>query len=220
MARLTAGAASAAGRRAEALAVGAEDTVRQRLNDGIESLRRLLDSDCVARAAEVAERIVAALRAGNKVIFFGNGGSSMDAGHLAAELLGRFYYDRPSLAAVSLADATAALTAIGNDYSYDEVFARQMRGVAVPGDVAVALTTSGNSANVVRAVQAARELGVLSVVLTGSGGGQVRALADICIRVPTDDTPRVQEACMHLGHSICEIVERQMFPRDGGPGPT
>jgi len=192
----------------------AAETVRQRLRDSIEATRRLLDSECVEQVADVAERIVAALRAGHKVLFFGNGGSSMDAGHLAAEMLGRFHYDRPPLPAVSLPDATAALTAIGNDYSYEDVFARQLRALALPGDVAVGLTTSGNSGNVLRAVETARELGVLSVVLTGSGGGTVRGLADVCVRVPTDETPRVQEACMHLGHTICEIVERRMYPRD------
>jgi D-sedoheptulose 7-phosphate isomerase len=192
----------------------AAETVRQRLRDSIEATRRLLDSECVEQVADVAERIVAALRAGHKVLFFGNGGSSMDAGHLAAEMLGRFHYDRPPLPAVSLPDATAALTAIGNDYSYDDVFARQLRALALPGDVAVGLTTSGNSGNVLRAVQAARELGVLTVVLTGATGGKVAELADVCVRVPTDETPRVQEACMHLGHTICEIVERRMYPRD------
>jgi len=192
----------------------ADQTVRNRLRDSVGILGRLLESDCVAQAADVAERVVAALRAGNKVIFFGNGGSSMDAGHLAAELLGRFYYDRPALPAVSLPDSTAAMTAIGNDYSYSEVFSRQLRGIAVAGDVAIALSTSGNSENVLRALETARAGGVLAVALTGSTGGKLRDVADICIRVPTDDTPRVQEACMHLGHTICEIVERRMFPRE------
>jgi D-sedoheptulose 7-phosphate isomerase len=151
------------------------------------------------------------------VVFFGNGGSSMDAGHLAAELLGRFYRERAALAAVSLADNTAAMTAVANDYDYAEVFARQLRGLARRGDVVVALSTSGNSPNVIRALAVGRELGVFSVLLTGATGGQARALADLCVQVPTDDTPRVQEACMHLGHSICEVVERAMFappPRD------
>lgn len=186
--------------------------VRRRLEQAVGVAQLLLHSDVPTRAAEVAEVIVAALRGGHKVIFFGNGGSASDAGHLAAELLGRFYYDRPPLPAVALADTTAALTAIGNDYSYDEVFARQLRAVAGPGDIAVALTTSGNSGNVVRAVETARELGVLTVALTGAAGGKVGQLADICLQVPSDDTPRVQEACMHLGHSICELVELRMFP--------
>jgi D-sedoheptulose 7-phosphate isomerase len=191
---------------------GAE-LVRQRLVESIESKRLLLDSTCVEQAAEVADLICVALRAGRKVLFFGNGGSASDAGHLAGELLGRFAYDRPALAAVSLPDATAALTAIANDYDYTEVFARQVRGLGVPGDVAVGLTTSGNSPNVVRALEAARELGLVTVVLTGAGGGKVAGLADVCVQVPCEDTPRVQEACLHLGHSICELVERWLAPR-------
>jgi D-sedoheptulose 7-phosphate isomerase len=188
------------------------ELVRAALRDAIEIGRRLLDSDAVDQVAEVAGQIAGALRAGHKVIFFGNGGSASDAGHLAAELLGRFRLDRPPLPAIALPDGTAAMTAIGNDYGYDEVFARQLRALARPGDVAVGLTTSGNSGNVVRAVEAARALGVLTVVLTGAAGGKVADLADRCIRVPSDDTPRVQEACLHLGHSLCELIERQLYP--------
>lgn len=186
--------------------------VLDRLKDSLAIKSQMLSSDCVGQATAVAEAIVASLRAGGKILFFGNGGSSMDAGHLAAELAGRFYRDRPGLAGISLSDGTASLTAIANDYAYDDVFARQIRGLGRPGDVAVGLTTSGNSANVVNALLAARETGLVSVALTGNSGGKVAAIADFCIRVPTDDTPRVQEACMHLGHTICEIVEREMFP--------
>ncbi|MBV9921269.1 MAG: SIS domain-containing protein [Pseudonocardia sp.] len=171
------------------------------------------DDDLLAQVVDVAETIVTALRAGGKVIFFGNGGSSMDAGHLAAELTGRYLYDRPSLAAFSIADSTAAVTAIGNDYSYDEVFSRQLLGLGRPGDVAFGLTTSGNSTNVVDALMRAQETGMTTVVLTGGEGGKVAAVAAHCLRVPTTDTPRVQEACLHLGHTICEIVEATMFPR-------
>jgi D-sedoheptulose 7-phosphate isomerase len=195
-------------------AARATELVRARLQDSIDSKRAMLDSECIAQAADIADRIVTALRKGGKVIFFGNGGSSMDAGHLAAEFLGRFYYDRPSLPSVSLADSTAAMTAIGNDYSYDEVFARQVRGLGAAGDVLVGLTTSGNSPNVVTALRTGRELGMVTVALTGSNGGAVAEVADVCVQVPTSDTPRVQEACMHIGHSICEIVEATMFPRD------
>src|SRR5262249_9356585 len=137
-----------------------------------------------------------------------------DAGHLAAELLGRFYYDRPSLPAVSLPDSTAAMTAIGNDYGYGEVFARQVRGLGVAGDVLVGLTTSGDSPDVVVALTEGRERGMYTVALTGSKGGAVAEVADLCIRVPSTDTPRVQEACMHLGHTICELVEATLFPQE------
>jgi len=186
--------------------------VLERLRDSLAVKSQMLTSDCVGQATAVAEVMITSLRRGGKILFFGNGGSSMDAGHLAAELAGRFYRDRPGLAGISLSDGTASLTAIANDYAYDDVFARQIRGLGRPGDVAVGLTTSGNSANVVNALLAARETGLATVALTGSSGGKVAAIADLCIRVPTDDTPRVQEACMHLGHTICEIVEREMFP--------
>jgi D-sedoheptulose 7-phosphate isomerase len=188
--------------------------IRARLNDSIASKQAMLDTDCLDNAARVAARIVEAIGAGGKVVFFGNGGSSMDAGHLAAELLGRFYLDRPSLPATSLADSTAAMTAIGNDYSYDEVFARQVQGIGRRGDVLVGLSTSGNSENVVRALRAGRGLEMFTVALTGAGGGRMADVVDVCIQVPTDDTPRVQEACLHLGHSICELVEVTLF----GPG--
>lgn len=188
------------------------DLTRRRLEDSLAIKRDMLESECISQATAVAAAMIGALRAGGKVLFFGNGGSSMDAGHLAAELAGRFYRDRPGLAGVSLVDGTASLTAIANDYAYDEVFARQIRALGRPGDVAVGLTTSGNSPNVVSALIAAREGGLVTVALTGNSGGKAAAAADICVRVPTDDTPRVQEACLHLGHTICEIVEREMFP--------
>ncbi len=212
MAGVAAAAAEATGRDTTA---AAQELIRRRLQDSVDIKQQIIESECVTQAAAVAERIVESLRNGGKVVFFGNGGSSMDAGHLAAELLGRFYYDRPSLPAVSLPDATAAMTAIGNDYDYAEVFSRQVRGVGRAGDVAVGLSTSGNSPNVLRAMEAARELGMFTVSMTGANGGKVRDLVDVSIRVPTDDTPRIQEACMHLGHTICEIVEARIFPKDG-----
>ena len=141
------------------------------------------------------------------------GGSAQDAGHLAAELMGRFAFDRPGLAAFSLPDATAAMTAIGNDYAYDEVFSRQVLAAGRPGDVVIGLTTSGNSPNVVRALEVAGRAGMTTVALTGARGGKVVDVSEICIQVPSHDTGRIQEACMHLGHSICEMVEAAMFPR-------
>jgi D-sedoheptulose 7-phosphate isomerase len=165
------------------------------------------------QAVEVARAIIRCLRAGGKVIFFGNGGSAQDAGHLAAELMGRFAFDRPGLAALSLPDATAAMTAIGNDYSYDEVFARQVLAAGQPGDVVIGLTTSGNSVNVVDALDAARRAGMVTVALTGANGGKAAAVAQTSVRVPTDNTARAQEACLHLGHTICEMVEAALFRR-------
>ncbi|AFC42212.1 phosphoheptose isomerase [Mycobacterium intracellulare] len=188
------------------------ELVQQRLAETIAVKQQMQQGDVAAQTVEVARAIIVSLRAGGKVIFFGNGGSAQDAGHLAAELMGRFAFDRPGLAAISLPDATAAITAISNDYSYDEVFARQVLATGRPGDVVIGLTTSGNSPNVVRALEVAGQAGMTTVTLTGALGGKVADVAKICIRVPSDDTARVQEACLHLGHSICEMVEAALFP--------
>jgi D-sedoheptulose 7-phosphate isomerase len=189
------------------------ELARAQLARAIAIKRQMADGPCPELAVQVAQVMIRCLRAGGKVIFFGNGGSAQDAGHLAAELMGRFAFDRPGLAAFSLPDATAAMTAIGNDYSYDEVFARQVLAAGRPGDVVVGLTTSGNSINVVRALDAAAAAGMTTVALTGAHGGKAAALAQIPVRVPADDTARVQEACLHLGHTICEMVEAALFAR-------
>ncbi|EFG75211.1 putative phosphoheptose isomerase [Mycobacterium parascrofulaceum ATCC BAA-614] len=189
------------------------ELVRERLADTIAVKQQMLSGEIAEQTVEVARLMIESLRSGGKVIFFGNGGSAQDAGHLAAELMGRFAFDRPGLAAISLPDATAAMTAIGNDYSYDEVFARQVLAAGRAGDVVVGLTTSGNSPNVVRALEAAADAGMKTVALTGERGGKVADVAEFCIRVPSDNTGRVQEACLHLGHSVCEMVEAALFPR-------
>ena len=189
------------------------EMVRERLAEAIAVKQQMLTGFFAAQAVEVARLMIRSLRSGGKVIFFGNGGSAQDAGHLAAELMGRFAFDRPGLAAISLPDATAAMTAIGNDYSYDEVFARQVLAVGRPGDVVVGLSTSGNSPNVVRALEAAGQARMTTVALTGARGGKVVGLTEVCIQVPSDDTGRIQEACLHLGHTICEMVEAAIFLR-------
>jgi D-sedoheptulose 7-phosphate isomerase len=189
------------------------DLVRARLATAIAVKQEIAEGDVPEQVVEIVQAMITALRSGNKVIFFGNGGSAQDAGHLSAELMGRFNFDRPGLPAVSLPDATAAMTAIGNDYSYAEVFTRQVLAAGRAGDVAVGLTTSGNSENVVQALEAATRAGMVTVAMTGAGGGKAAAAATISLRVPTTDTARVQEACMHLGHIICEMVEAALFSR-------
>jgi D-sedoheptulose 7-phosphate isomerase len=188
-----------------------ETVLRTRVAESVEAGRRLLDdSGALAATADAAGRIVDSLRADGKVMFFGNGGSASDAGHLAAELLGRFALERRSLAAACLSDHTSAMTAIGNDYGFDEVFARQLAGLGRPGDVAVGLSTSGNSPNVVRGLETARDCGLVTVGMTGAGGGKLAGVVDVCIRVPSEETPRVQELCMLLGHTLCELVEAEL----------
>lgn len=193
--------------------VPSTDLVRVRLASAILIKQQIAAGGCCDLVVDIARAIITALRSGNKVIFFGNGGSAQDAGHLAAELMGRFAFDRPGLSATSLPDATAAMTAIGNDYSFAEVYARQVVAAGRPGDVAVGLTTSGNSENVVRALEAAAQIGMMTVAMTGEGGGKAAIAAEMPLQVPTTDTAQAQEACMHLGHTICEMVEAALFPR-------
>ena len=189
------------------------DLVKERLAAAISVKQQMATGSYPDKVVGIARLMITALRSGHKVIFFGNGGSAQDAGHLAGELMGRFVFDRPGLPAISLADATATTTAIGNDYSYDEVFARQVLAVGRPGDMAVGLTTSGNSQNVVRALEVGAEAGMITVAMTGEIGGKAAAVAEVSLQVPTSDTARAQEACMHLGHVICEMVEAALFPR-------
>jgi D-sedoheptulose 7-phosphate isomerase len=162
----------------------------------------------IAAASELMTR---ALLSGKKVIFCGNGGSAADSQHLAAELMGRYLKDRPPLAALSLAVDISSLTAIGNDYGFENVFARQLSGLGKPGDILVAISTSGNSANVIAAVRTARISGIQTIGLTGADGGKLVSLCDICICVPARMTNRVQEMHIAVGHALCGEVERRLF---------
>ncbi len=157
------------------------------------------------------DAVTNALNGGNKIIFCGNGGSAADAQHFAAELVGRYLIDRAPLPALALTVDTSALTAIANDYSYDEVFARQLAGLGQEGDVLVALSTSGNSKNVLRAIEAARTKGIRTIGLSGQSGGMMRQLCDICICVPSDRTNHIQEMHIAVGHMICGEVESRLF---------
>ena len=189
-----------------------DDLIRQRIDEAVSVKQALLADEHVGFTRDCAQLIVDALRAGNKVLFCGNGGSSADATHLAAELLGRFKYDRDPLPAFSLTDNTASITAIANDVGYERAFSRQVRGLGVEGDVLIALSTSGTSPNVVDAVEAAREIGMRTVGMTGADGGRLPELCDLCLRVPSEDTARIQEGYMLAAHTVCELVERALFP--------
>jgi D-sedoheptulose 7-phosphate isomerase len=156
------------------------------------------------------DAIVHSLRDGHKVLFCGNGGSAADAQHLAAELMGRYLIDRAPLPALALTVDTSALTAIANDYSYDDVFARQLRGIGQAGDVLVGISTSGNSRNVLRAIEASRDKAIKTIGLTGQSGGLMRQLCDVCICVPSDRTNHIQEMHIAIGHMICGEVERTL----------
>jgi D-sedoheptulose 7-phosphate isomerase len=190
------------------------EVLRDRIDTSAEIKRRMAgDPELLAVLDEIAGVLVRCARAGGTVFFCGNGGSSSDAEHLSAELLGRFRHDRPSLPAYCLASNTAAMTAIGNDYSYELTFARPLAGLARRGDVLVALSTSGNSPNVLAAVIQAVELGVVPVAFTGADGGKVADLAAYTFHAPSQDTARVQECHMVVGHALCEIVESELHPR-------
>jgi D-sedoheptulose 7-phosphate isomerase len=182
--------------------------------ESIETKKRILeDNDLITLIDIVVNVCINAFRAGNKVLFCGNGGSAADAQHLAAEFSGRFYYDRPPLPSEALHVNTSYLTAVGNDYSFDEVYSRILKGSGKKGDVLIAISTSGNSANIIRALQTARESGIVTVGLTGATGGKMKDLCDYLINVPSSDTPRIQESHIMIGHIICELVEAALFPK-------
>lgn len=163
------------------------------------------------KVEKVAEKIAKSLEEGKKVVLFGNGGSAADAQHIACELSGKFRLERTSLPAISLTTNTSALTAIGNDFGYDQVFSRQVEGTVNSGDVVIGISTSGSSPNVIKGVKAARKRKAITVGLTGSAGDKLCKAVDICIRVPSEDTARIQESHITIGHIICELVEDEIF---------
>jgi D-sedoheptulose 7-phosphate isomerase len=171
------------------------------------------DAGLRAQIAQAVGLCVDALRAGNKILFAGNGGSAADAQHWAGELVSRFYYDRPGLPAIALTTDSSILTAIGNDYGYDYTFARQIEALGRAGDVFVAISTSGRSKNILRALDAAEQKGVRVIGFTGAGGGDMSDRCAICFKVPSDETPRIQEGHEFIGHLLCALIESEVFPR-------
>jgi D-sedoheptulose 7-phosphate isomerase len=175
----------------------------------------LRNKDVVLTVAKVSEVLVNALKQGNKALLFGNGGSAADAQHIAAELVGRFAFDRPALPALALSVNSSCVTAIGNDYGFDRVFSRQLEALARPGDVAIGISTSGNSSNVLNAMSTARKMSLHTIALTGGTGGNLQGSVDHCICVPSNETPRIQECHILIGHIIAELVEREIFHEQG-----
>jgi D-sedoheptulose 7-phosphate isomerase len=162
--------------------------------------------------AFTAETLAHALRNGRKILFFGNGGSAADAQHLTAELVGRFGPDRAPLAAIALSTDTSILTALANDYGYESVFARQIEALGQAGDAAIAISTSGNSANILAGIDAARSRGLFTVGFTGETGGKMKDRVEVLFRVPSRQTPRIQETHILLGHVLCDLIDRELFP--------
>jgi len=189
-----------------------DDAILREINQSISVKQKMLeDVTLVNSVRQVADECVAAYRRANRVLLAGNGGSAADAQHIAAEFVSRYAFDRPGLAAIAFTTDTSMLTAIGNDYGYDQIFRRQLEANGRQGDVFIGISTSGNSANVLTALHCARELGIVAVGLTGQGGVKMQAFCDYCIKVPSMSTPRIQESHILLGHIICGIVEATLF---------
>lgn len=186
--------------------------IKLRLKESMEVKEKiLLSPDLLKTIYKVAKEIIKAFKKDRKVLLCGNGGSAADAQHIAAELSGRFYLDREPLFAEALHVNTSYLTAVANDYSYDEIYSRLVRAKGRKGDILIGISTSGNSKNVIRAFEEAKKIGMITVGMTGESGGKMKSLSDYLINVPSTDTPRIQEAHITIGHIICEIVERELF---------
>ena len=186
--------------------------VIESIKESISAKERLLASaETVATIARVSEVLIDSLRAGHKLLLFGNGGSAADSQHIAAEFVGRFAFDRPALPALALSVNTSALTAIGNDYGFDQVFSRQIEALGASGDVAIGISTSGNSPNVLQGLITARKLGLHTVAFTGGNGGKMMGAADHCLCAPSKETPRIQECHILIGHVISLLVEQEIF---------
>jgi len=184
------------------------------ISDSIAVKQAIISSEDLNNSIkEVTNSMIECYRNDGNVYFCGNGGSAADAQHIAAELSGRFYYDRPPLAAEALHVNTSYLTAVANDYSYDEIYARYIKGAGKKGDILVGISTSGNSKNIIRAFIEAKKKGIITVALTGETGGGMKEHSDFLINVPSTDTPRIQESHIMIGHIICQFVESEMFPQ-------
>lgn len=195
-----------------------QETIRRQIRESIETKRLLLEDEAtLGQILSAAEMMIHAYRTGKKTLLAGNGGSAADAQHIAGEFVSRFYFDRPGLASVALTTDTSILTAIGNDYGYEKIFSRQVQAQGVEGDVFVGISTSGNSANIVNALATCKEKGILTVGLTGAGGGKMAGLCDLCIRVPSGETPRIQESHILVGHILCCLVEEAIFGDSKAP---
>lgn len=187
----------------------------QSIKDSIICKEHILnDKSLLTLIEKAAEACVSALKNDGKILFCGNGGSAADAQHLAAELSGRFYYDREPLFAEALHVNTSYLTAVANDYSYDQIFSRMIKAKGRKNDVLIGLSTSGNSKNVMNAFLEAHKIGMINIALTGRSGGKMKDIVNLLINIPSDDTPRIQEAHILIGHIICEIIENKIFPRE------
>ncbi|MBL7156833.1 MAG: D-sedoheptulose 7-phosphate isomerase [Candidatus Omnitrophica bacterium] len=181
--------------------------IKKMIKANQEVVGKLLSEENLDAITTAAEGIISALKKGGKVLVFGNGGSAADSQHMVAELVGRFKKERKGIPAIALTANTSTITALSNDYGYEVTFARQIEALAKKGDVAIGISTSGTAKNVIAAVERSKEMGLLTIGLTGKGGGKIKAIADLSIVVKSDDTPRIQEAHILVIHILCELVE-------------
>lgn len=188
------------------------NSIKNIISSSIQTKQALLaDEGLLTTIEKVIQLITSAFQNGNKVLFCGNGGSAADAQHLAAEFSGRFYTDRNPLPSEALHCNTSYLTAVANDYGYDVVYSRMVKGIGKKGDVLIGLSTSGNSVNIINALSQATESGMITIAMTGADGGKMKSMADHLINVPSNDTPRIQESHIMIGHIICQMVEENLF---------
>lgn len=189
-----------------------KEYIKNQVKASYETKQKIYENEALLDIIEkVCQECVAVYKKGRKTILAGNGGSAADAQHIAAELVGRYGFDRPSLPSLALTTDTSNLTAIGNDYGYDKVFSRQLEGMGQEGDLFIGISTSGNSQNIINAFESAKAKGITTVALTGRDGGKMAQMADIAIVVPSKDTPRIQESHILIGHIICDIIEKEIF---------
>lgn len=189
-----------------------QQSIKSIIQASIDTKQEILKNEALlSTIEEVTEAVIKAFRDGGKVLFCGNGGSAADAQHLAAEFSGRFYTDRNPLPSEALHCNTSYLTAVANDYSFDVVYSRMVKAMGRKGDVLIGLSTSGNSANIVKAMEQAASLGMVTVGFTGSTGGKMKTLCDYLINVPSNDTPRIQESHITIGHIVCQLAEEALF---------
>nr|WP_317853519.1 D-sedoheptulose 7-phosphate isomerase [Neobacillus sp. Marseille-Q6967] len=188
-----------------------EDYIKKQIIGSCKVKEMLQNDDYIQLIKLIAEEAIAAIKAGKKVLLAGNGGSAADAQHIAGELVSRFYFDRPGLPAVALTTDTSILTAVGNDYGYEHLFSRQIDALGQPGDLFIGLSTSGNSTNIINALKICKEKKITTVGLTGKLGGEIPKYCDYCMKVPSSETPRIQESHILIGHILCALVEETLF---------
>lgn len=189
-----------------------KETIKQQIKSSISVKEQILqDTQLIVQTEQAAKLIIKAYEAGNKTLLAGNGGSAADAQHIAGEFVSRFYFDRPGLPSIALSTDTFIIAAISNDYGYEKLFARQVQAQGTKGDVFISISTSGNSKNIIEALKICKEKEIITIGLTGETGGIMSELCDICIKVPSAETPRIQEAHILIGHIICCLVEEELF---------